>query len=274
MARRTTPQRGASFSQTASGGFSVRAVARQLAVAWALVPWASLWHHSRVFLLSVLMVGSLAAAYDMLDHPLRRVVLMADTPHVRAVDLERATQFFVGQSFIGLDLAELDRQIREALPWVAHTRIQRRWPDEIRVAVDERVPVARLEGGRLLDQAGHVFEGAVAGKGLPLLVGASARPQELWQAWQRWSKVLAPLGLRILTLEQEERGAWTLTTNKGWDIRLGHDDMDLRLQRAVEVLRAGLIARTEDIERIDARYERGIAVKWRAPKQTELQPLS
>ncbi|WP_369601450.1 cell division protein FtsQ/DivIB [Hahella sp. SMD15-11] len=267
-------RRGATYKETRERESVWRVAGKLMAAGWKRIPWKTCWHHGRVFLVSVIMVGSLTAAFDMLDHPLGEVRLVSPGPHVTQADLEPVRQMLQGRSFLLLDLAEVDALIRAELPWVARTRIVRHWPDQLRVEITEHTPVARLANGMLLSGSGQVFEGKADDAGLPLLKGETASPEELWQAYVKWNRKLGAIGLHIVSLEQEARGAWTLKTSAGWGIRLGHEDMDDRLDRSLDILRAGLLARSADIDMIDARYERGAAVKWRAPQVTEQQPLS
>jgi cell division protein FtsQ len=69
-----------------------------------------------------------------------------------------------------------------ALPWVKEARIQRRWPDRLRITVIERKPAAlwQYQGRlRLIDSDGVVLpaDGLAPYAKLPLLVGGGARVQ-------------------------------------------------------------------------------------------------
>lgn len=105
-------------------------------------------------------------------------VHLTGNSHTHSDDIMDALGVKAGQSIFAVNLAESRGRLL-ALPWVADAEIRRRYPDDINVAIIERVPYARWQtpnGVELVERQGHVITNDDAGKfaHLPLLIGEGA----------------------------------------------------------------------------------------------------
>lgn len=103
----------------------------------------------------------------------------------------------------------------QALPWVADAEVGRHWPDRISVKVIERQPAAlwqEREQMFLIDRAGEVLpaDDLADFAGLPLLVGAGARPQA--------GSFLRMVGHHPDLARQMEAAIWI--GGRRWDLRM------------------------------------------------------
>jgi cell division protein FtsQ len=159
------------------------------------------------------------------------------------------------------DLATIQAAIKE-LPWVGNAGVRRAWPDRLLIAVTEHKPLARWGDDGLVTAEGVVFrpERHEIPQGLPRLRGPDDQALQVVQRYLAWGDLLKTRGLTILTLEDDARGAWTLTTDAGFTLLLGRTEVEVRLDRFLraypEILAAGRPAR------VDMRYSNGLAVSW------------
>lgn len=166
-------------------------------------------------------------------------------------------------------LSELDmdalRVATESEAWVAQARVERRWPDAVRVSVIERQPVARWGASSLLTEDGTVFSPPADEwpAGLVQLQGADGRSAEVLQMFRVLSESLNTTPFVPAALTLGARGEWLARTESGIELRLGRGDP----QVAASVLRGtaaqALTARLGEIAYVDLRYSNGFAVGWR-----------
>jgi cell division protein FtsQ len=97
---------------------------------------------------------------------------------------------------------------------------------------------------------------------LPLLQGPEGTARELVANYQRLVELLAPLGLAVTQLAVDERGQVEAVLAGGMQLIVGSDEFLERMHRFVAIYRTELAARAEDVERVDLRYESGIAVAF------------
>lgn len=139
------------------------------------------------------------------------------------------------------------------LAFVKETRIRRSWPDRLEIKIKERLPKALLYLDQLylVDQEGKVIAPAANNEKLdfPLISGVSLaqwqNQPEVWQQmlekaldliliWQnkgrQWSEKIAQIGLN------EVCGLTVFTSPEIWEIELGADYFDERLNRWRQVL--------------------------------------
>lgn len=95
------------------------------------------------------------------------------------------------------------------------------------------------------------------------ITAALASDDQVLRVYEMLSPWLADAGLALAALEETAIGEWSLTLGNGVPILLGDDDLGGRLSRALVVYRNELDGRMDDVERIDARYAGGVAVRWR-----------
>ena len=109
-----------------------------------------------------------------------------------------------------------------------------------------------------------MFRSGKAGQGqtLPLLQGPAGTAQALMANYQRLVELLAPLGLSVAQLAVDERGEIEAVLGGGIKLVVGSGDFLERIQRFVAIYRKELAPRAEDVERVDLRYESGIAVAF------------
>jgi cell division protein FtsQ len=200
--------------------------------------------------------------------PIRWLEVNGAFQRVSAEQLRANLSSRVGTNFFTVDLQDL-RDAALRISWVSAVRVRKQWPDTLRVEVDEYVPVAHWNRGRLIAATGAPFAVPEADtiQGLPWLSGPDERLGEVLETWTAIDRMLTPLGREIASIRLDRRGAWSMVLDNGTQVRMGRDATGERLRR--------LIASWEPLVRqqgvapldIDLRYSNGLAVLW--PAQSE-----
>jgi cell division protein FtsQ len=152
---------------------------------------------------------------------------------------------------------------------VDRARVQRLWPDRIRVEVVEQQAAARWGEDGLLNTRGELFATGVrhVPPELPRLDGP---PGTEWQVAQRYLAIqgrLVEQGLRVAALSMDPRGAWQMRLSNGVTVRLGRRQVDERMERFMQVGAQVIAGRAADIDYIDMRYSNGFSIGWRRDRK-------
>ena len=86
-----------------------------------------------------IMLWGLALAFD---RPIGKVEVGGRFQRVAPVQIEEVVAPFRGAGFLSVDLDAL-RAALESIPWVDRARVERSWPNGVRVFITEHVAVAR-----------------------------------------------------------------------------------------------------------------------------------
>lgn len=225
-------------------------------------------------------IGIVAAAYGSWSvirnaglEEFRALEVTGEMQNVTAEELRDTLAPFIEQGFVELDIAAAQAAV-ESLAWVERASVRRQWPGILRVEIFEQSPVATWYGTALLNDKGEIFiDGAAGYSGvLPDLSGPAESQPELLQElftveakFQSWSGRSGHSGLELRRLHRSDRHAERLWLQNGLEIRLGRKDMDLRLERFIQVAWPVLRGQVERIAYVDMRYANGFAVGWKKP---------
>lgn len=202
--------------------------------------------------------------------PIRWLEINGAFQRVSAEQLRASLASRVGSNFFTVDLQGLyEAAARNA--WVAEVRVQKQWPDTVRVDIEEFVPVAHWNRGQLLSGAGQPFAVPEADEiqGLPWLEGPPDRLDEVLETWAGFDAMLLPLGLDITRLTLDGRGAWSLELDNGTRLQLGRDSTVERLQRLVASWETLTRRKQAQPAAVDLRYANGFAVLWPQPESED-----
>jgi len=169
--------------------------------------------------------------------------------------------------FYELDLAAVKAAV-EALPWVAHARVERAWPATVRVYVQEHRAVARWGERALLSDQDVVFtppELPADLAGAPRLAGPDGQQAAVRGAFVALGEQLADTPFTPVALEQNARGEWTARTGQGIELRLGRGAPLDAVSRLAGPVRTALEGRLQEVTYVDLHYINGFAVGWREP---------
>lgn len=233
--------------------------------------WIGAWL-PRLRLLGVLlsllgMTGLLHGGWwvlrDEAIFPLRHVQVAGEMRNLNAADVRRVVRHFLGSAFVTLDIGVL-RDTFLLNPWVEQVRIQRLWPDTLRIHVQERRVFGHWGVGEMLDRQGTRFRPVYfrSIQTWPRLSGPDGQEQEVLRAFDEAEERVEQIGLRIMLLEMDERRAWRMRFDNGVEIKLGREQFLTRLQRFVDVYPRVLAQRADTIVTVDMRYVNGFAVRW------------
>ena len=212
-----------------------------------------------------LVAGALAALAWALDRPVRVISMDGSFQRVSPGQIEKAVAPFAHSGFMSADLDAIERAV-EALPWVDHARVQRRWPNSLHVTVVEQIAAARWGESGLLNTRGELFVragGARAG-GASAPVGPRGH-----RVAGRASATSRPKGAcrrpacasRRCASTSAAPGRWTWIS--GVTVRLGRLQVDERIDRFIRTASQVIAHRLNDITYVDMRYSNGFAIGWR-----------
>jgi cell division protein FtsQ len=175
--------------------------------------------------------------------------------------VERAVRQEVDGNFFGAHLDELRRAL-EQVPWVRSVAVRRIWPDRLEVAIEEHAALARWGASGLVDTYGERFAGS-GGEGLPLFIGPPGSEAEVAVRYQRFARIVRPLGTALERVVLTPRYAWQLRLANGLELMLGRngDVAEQRLQRFVDLYDQTLGRMSGPHAYVDLRYANGFAVR-------------
>ncbi len=227
--------------------------------------------HLRRLAVVGMLVGSLTGLSLILDRPIRHLSIDGTFQRVSPGQVEQVAAPLLKAGFMSADLDAVQRAV-EAIPWVDHARIQRRWPDSLHVVIVEQVAAARWGDSGLLNARGELFvrNAAHVPPELPRLSGPEGSEGEVARRYLSAQGKLVEAGMRIAAVRMDERGAWEFDLDNGLTIRLGRSLVDERLERFLRTASMVVSRRANDISYIDMRYSNGFAIGWR----TQANPVA
>jgi len=135
----------------------------------------------RLLVVGIVVLVLVAIAYGVSRSPLFAIdtLEVRGTSHLTTAQVLDAAGVHEGDAMVWLDTtAAVDGM--DALPYVRAARVEREWPNTVRIVVHERTPASWIDGpdGKaLVDRSGRVLETvAAAPAGLPQLLGAKLVP--------------------------------------------------------------------------------------------------
>jgi cell division protein FtsQ len=212
------------------------------------------------------LAAVLAGLLAFLNQPIERIDVEGRLAHITALDVQQAARARLGGAgLVSVRLDAVARAVR-ALPWVETVTVERRWPHGLAVRVGEQQAVARWNGAGFINAHGELFpsDPRFAAAELPQLGGPAGSEAEVVRRYLAVQGRVAESGMRLVALQQDARGAWTLSLDNGVSVRLGRKQVDERIARFTDVALRLVAQRARDIDYVDLRYTNGFAVGWRS----------
>jgi cell division protein FtsQ len=228
-------------------------------------------------LVVVFVVLCLAAlGHWVVRHPfwtVRAIDVQGEVDHQNAVGLraQLATSMktTLAGGLLALDLEPV-KAMFESVPWVRQAKVQREFPNRLRVTLEEHHAVGwwgESGSGFLVNRLGEVFEASPdEGEGLPELIGPPEQSERVWALYQRLQQEMAGLDLRVERLELSDRGNWRARLDTGAEIELGRgepDELFARMQRFTATIGQLSQRYPGAVESVDLRYPNGYALRVR-----------
>jgi cell division protein FtsQ len=172
------------------------------------------------------------------------------------------------RSFFRLDAEQVKRNI-ESMPWVRYAHVVKQWPDTLKITIKEHQAVAIWNGAELLNQSGEVFKVDAVDhlKALPRIYGLKEDSKVTLEMFNRYNKLLQPVGYEINEAHVDMRGDWRLILRNGLEVLLGTEKHEARVLRLSETWDQLLSTSERLPERVDLRYSNGYVVRWRAENE-------
>jgi cell division protein FtsQ len=206
---------------------------------------------------------------QQMNQPVAKVSVTGDLFFLDKREVMAQVPVYQGDHLLDVNLDAIQQQL-ERMPWIYSARVSRQWPDTIAIAIVEQKPIAFWNDGLLLNQYGNVFErNGKPMKDLPLLFGVPGTEINVMQRFQEFSQLLAPEGIKVVRLKQNEQLAWEVETDKGIRLQLGSTQALEKMQRFVFLYENQLKNASRSAAVVDLRYNNGAAVSW-APLVTDV----
>ncbi|MCE2596101.1 cell division protein FtsQ/DivIB [Motilimonas cestriensis] len=173
------------------------------------------------------------------------------------------------QNFFTLDVAQLQENL-ESLPWVYSASIRKRWPDRLKVFLQEQTVSAYWNEEDLLNKQGEVFNAPQdkITEQLVYLYGPNQSSVEVLEVYKQLESLLMLNGFNIEALELTHRYAWNIQLKQGIELKLGREQRVDRVQRFIDIYP---LLDAEKVAYVDLRYDTGVAVGWKPKREPDDQ---
>jgi len=230
-----------------------------------------------IFSLLLFLVSKKEHLVQVVDHPISKIKITGEFKSLKNEHIQNALAGVVGGGFMMTDLNNIKIKA-EQLPWVRHATVSRLWPGEIELVIQEQVPVSYWNGDSLLNAEGDVFtpEFLEVTQVLPTLIGLEEKHTnqrvDMLKTLTLLENAMKRYEVGVSILELKPRGVWLMTLDNGIAVELGgielhkefeKNQLSARLERVGKIFSNSQRIDIDAIDRIDARYPNGVAIKWK-----------
>ena len=213
----------------------------------------------------LVLVFGVYGLYSLIKHAKTAQLSIVGVPSaVAQQQIDQQVQPALQGSYFTANLAEVRDQALK-LPWVDNVVVSRAWPNNIRVRVIAKHPVARWGTGRLLSDNGDIYSEVSPEDhtNLPLLHGPINQSQTMMRRYDEINQLFKPIGLHLKELYLTERMTWFMQFDSGLRVIVDQDQTMTKLQRLSYLAQRDLKPVWNNITAIDLRYRNGMALQWK-----------
>lgn len=199
---------------------------------------------------------------DPQKFPIKKIAVDGEFLNLQPAAVEELVSGAVVGGFFNLDVEHLQGKILTN-PWIESVSVRRIWPDSIRVSIHEQDPVAYWGKHALLNEQADIFAPPEISHDAPLvhLSGPIGTEGMVLEQYWRLAQLLSEIGMKISTLEMNERRSWRVTTASGIIIKLGRDHLPEKLGRLKTAYRNIPAGQWQQVSMVDLRYTNGLTVR-------------
>lgn len=200
--------------------------------------------------------------------PIRHIQVEGAFQYIDKEDIKKIINPLVQRGYFAVDLQAVQLSVM-GLPWAEKVKVQRIWPDRLKLRIYEQKPVVRWQADSLLNVKGDIFtpKNIDRFQTLPVLYAPEEQRQQMLQVMSGLTLSLMDQGLQLTEFRVSDRQSWLLAMENGLTIQLGRFQP---LQKFTQLMQALIITGSELVEKIayiDMRYPNGYAVSWRENEQ-------
>lgn len=172
-------------------------------------------------------------------------------------------------NFLTTDLLSLEQSL-ETIPWVYRVQVRRIWPDKLVIEVEEQQAVAIWNKDQLVNRFGKLFKPEQMPElDLPVLAGVDEDLSMMLETFTELQKQFESAELQLHDLYLDKRRAWQLKLSNGIELNVGRKDLMGRVNRFINLYPLLVAEGETPIERVDLRYDTGLAVLRMTSKQRQ-----
>lgn len=231
----------------------------------------------RALLLSLLsLVGTgLLLVWFFSGKTLSTVTYQADFERVEQAQVAQRVAPFLGQPFWEADLEALHARLTR-MEWVYRVSVTRRWPDQLRIRIEEQTPVARWGEQALLNQFGEIFYPTQMASFADYvrLDGPAVRSQLVLEQLEQLQSQLKVLDWQISALSMLADGVWQVKLDGGQTLLLPAENAQSMLDRFVRSYPRIDPDLRKFAQVFDLRYSNGFVIRKNTEPAPERQGLS
>ncbi len=195
--------------------------------------------------------------------PIARVGVTGDLKYVSRAQISELVAPHLYGGFIAVDLESI-REVLQDLPWVSRVVLKRQWPDGLNIEVHEQRAIAQWQQHSFVNHSGEVFtpEEKVLIADLPQLSGPGNSQQQVMANFRKMTRLLDQAGLKLLSLEMDDRGSWRCLISGNRHLVLGRVDVIKRMQKFLLLYGTFNEQERRQLAQVDLRYTNGLSVAW------------
>ncbi len=223
------------------------------------------WHSSYGWLLMLLPLlgGTGYLSYQETLLPIKTIQISGSFQNIDEDKVASSLRQFIGEGFFSLDINRVQKILSDK-PWVEAVSIRRIWPDRLRIIIIENKPVARWDSNHLVSDKAIVFHAETENfSQLPVVNSASDSASQILRFYYALETRFGSLNERVAVLRKDSRGALDIELENGLKIKLGREDIELKIARFVAIYPQHIYPRRNQIQQLDLRYSNGFAVAWK-----------
>ncbi|GBU09451.1 hypothetical protein AwWohl_05890 [Gammaproteobacteria bacterium] len=220
---------------------------------------------STLAFLAIFAVPYLMHVYIQNNNPIKfqNITIYGNVDNIPQYKLQELIKIASNKNALTFDLDNYRKQWLTE-PWVNYVKLERQWPNRLAIYIDVRKPFARWGFAKMIDTDGNIFTPKIIPDGDWLFLhGKEQYAKTLIKKISPTQDLLEALDLRIISLNLDERRAFSIILDNNIQLLLGSENYEQRLQTFSLHYKEYIAARADEIKSVDLRYNSGFAVKWR-----------
>tara|TARA_B100001559_G_scaffold301947_2_gene289302 strand:- start:546 stop:1304 length:759 start_codon:yes stop_codon:yes gene_type:complete len=202
--------------------------------------------------------------FSIINQKITEVQYLNEINRVSLDDLSAISSKIYNKGFLQIGLSQLKEEI-ETFNWVKSASLERRWPNQINIYIEEEQIIGRWNSESIMNSKGTLFilNQQTLPNGLVEFYGPDGQEEIVFEKYLSFKEELAIRGILIEQVMLDFKGSWSITIRPDITIRFGKENITERFDRFLMIWDESLLDNLTVIEYIDLRYTEGFSVKKR-----------